>query len=170
MVFFVEDEMPELPDPPLPPTSPGAPDVAAAASTTLLVVWTLLKVLLPLTETTVVRNCAVTLPVLEEDTIEGVERVLKPAFTEDVDFVARVDCNWTLVMDAWIVWLETAVVAVKLFAEVEGLESVVCVLVGDESDVAIGVTEAVTVAAAEADVGVVKVGFAPPAVIVGTLF
>ena len=161
--------MPELPDPPLPPTSPGAPDVAAAASTTLLVVWTLLKVLLPLTETTVVRNCAVTLPVLEEDTIE-VERVLEPAFTDCVDFVARVDCDWTLGTDAWVVWLETAVVAVKLFAEVEGLESAVCVLVGDESDVAVGVPEAVIVAATEADVGAVKEGFAPPAVIVGTLF
>ena len=85
--------MPELPDPPLVPTSPGAPDVAAAASTTLLAVLTLLKVLLPLTETTVVRNCAVTLPVLEEDAVEEVERELMSEVTEGVDSVERVDCD-----------------------------------------------------------------------------
>ena len=94
--------MPELPDPPLVPTSPGAPDVAAAASTTLLAVLTLLKVLLPLTETTVVRNCAVTLPVLEEDAGE-VERELISEVTEGVDSVERADCDRALVTDAWVV-------------------------------------------------------------------
>lgn len=58
----------------------------------------------------------------------------------------------------------------KPFAEVVGLESVVCVLSDAESDVAVGVVEAVIVAATEAGVGVVKIGFAPPAVTVGTLF
>ena len=58
----------------------------------------------------------------------------------------------------------------KPFEEVVGLESVVCVLPDDESDVAVGVVEAVIVVATEAGVGVVKIGFAPPAVTVGTLF
>ena len=72
MTLFVDDEIPELPEPPLLPTSPGTLDEAAAASTTLLEVETLLKVLLPLTETTVVRICCVTLPVLEEDGVDVV--------------------------------------------------------------------------------------------------
>lgn len=58
----------------------------------------------------------------------------------------------------------------KSFAEVVGLESVACVLSDDESDVAVGVIEAVIVAATETGVGVVKIVLAPPAVTVGTLF
>ena len=58
----------------------------------------------------------------------------------------------------------------KPLAEVVGLESVVCVLSDDESDVAVGVVEVVIVAVTKAGVGVVKIGFAPPAVTVGTLF
>ena len=72
MTFFVDDEIPELPPLPLLPTSPGTLDEAAAASTTLLEVETLLMVLLPLTETTVVRISCVTLPVLEEDEVDVV--------------------------------------------------------------------------------------------------
>lgn len=72
MTFFVDDESPELPEPPLLPTSPGTVDDAAAASTTLLDVETLLKVLLPLTEMTVVRICCVTLPVLAENEVDFV--------------------------------------------------------------------------------------------------
>ena len=72
MTFFVDDESPELPEPPLLPTSPGTLDDAAAASTTLLAVETLLYVLLPLTEMMVVRICCVTLPVLEEDGVDDV--------------------------------------------------------------------------------------------------
>ena len=72
ITLFVDDDIPELPEPPLLPTSPGTLDVAAAASTTLLEVETLLKVLLPLTEITVVRISCVTLPVLEEDEVEVV--------------------------------------------------------------------------------------------------
>ena len=72
MTFLVDDDIPELPPPLLLPTSPGTLDVAEAASTTLLEVETLLKVLLPLTEITVVRISCVTLPVLEEDEVEAV--------------------------------------------------------------------------------------------------
>ena len=93
MTFFVEDEIPVLPDPPLVPTSPGAPEVAAAASTTLLVVLTLLTVLLPLTDTTVVRNCAVTLPVFDDEEGEDVEWELALDVTEDLDSVDTLGCD-----------------------------------------------------------------------------
>ena len=72
MTFFVDDEIPELPPPPLLPTSPGTLDEAAAASTTLLEVERLVLVLLPLTETIVVRISCVTLPVFEEDEVDVV--------------------------------------------------------------------------------------------------
>ena len=75
MTFFVDGEIPELPEPPLLPTSPGTLDEAAAASTTLLEVETLMKVLLPLTEMMVVRICCVTLPVLEVLEEDGVDVV-----------------------------------------------------------------------------------------------
>ncbi len=75
--IFLEDvESPEpLPEPPLFPLSPGAPDdEAEAAAMTLVVVWTLLTVLLPLTATIVVLICWVTLPVrLDELFDEAVE-------------------------------------------------------------------------------------------------
>ena len=71
MIFLDEDESPELPPSPLlSPFRPGA-SVAEAAATTVLDVATLLKVLLPLTETIVVSTCWVTLPVK----LEGEERV-----------------------------------------------------------------------------------------------
>jgi len=75
--IFLEDvESPEpLLEPPLFPLSPGAPDdEAEAAAMTLVVVWTLLTVLLPLTATIVVLICWVTLPVrLDELFDEAVE-------------------------------------------------------------------------------------------------
>ena len=70
ITFFVDAEIPELPPPLLLPTSPGTLDEAAAASTTLLEVETLLIVLLPLTETTVVRIPCVTLSGLEADGVD----------------------------------------------------------------------------------------------------
>ena len=72
MTFFVDDESPELPEPPLLSTRPGTLDDAAAASTTLLAVETLVCVLLPLTEMMVVRICCTVLPVLEEDGVDDV--------------------------------------------------------------------------------------------------
>lgn len=64
-IFLDDDERPDLPESPLSPLSAGAPDdeVADCAAMTLLVVVAMLIVLLPLTDTTVVTTCWVTLPV-----------------------------------------------------------------------------------------------------------
>ena len=71
MILLEDDESPELPPSPLlSPFRPGA-SVAEAAATTVLDVATLLKVLLPLTETMVVSTSWVTLPVK----LEGEGRV-----------------------------------------------------------------------------------------------
>ena len=86
MTFFVEDEIPEVPEPLLPPTSPGILDEAAAASTTLLEVETLLKVLLPLTEITVVSISCVTLPVLKE-AVDDADRVAVSAVAKSFDWL-----------------------------------------------------------------------------------
>lgn len=95
-IFFEDGERPEpLPEPPLFPLSPGAlDDDADAAAMTLLVVWTLLKVLLPLTDTTVVLNCWVTLPVrLDKADDEAVEWVELRDIVEARDSVVVRTCE-----------------------------------------------------------------------------
>ena len=89
-IFLDFDDRPVLlPGLPVFPFSPRAPDDEAdAAAMTLLVVWTLLMVLLPLTETIVVLICWVTLPVrLDKVVDEAVECTEPPEVVEDLDSV-----------------------------------------------------------------------------------
>ena len=99
MILFEEDDRPELPPPPLLPLRLAAPDdvaVADAAATTLLLVLILLKVLLPLTEITVVTTASVTLPVFVDDAMVEVVEVIEcedaSKVVEDLDSAEITDC------------------------------------------------------------------------------
>ncbi len=91
MIFFVEFDNPELVPPELLPLRPGDVEVvdAEAASTTWLVVTTLLKVLLPLTEIIVVTTASVLLLCGEVVAVDSTEKT-----PEDEDVELKANDDW----------------------------------------------------------------------------
>lgn len=123
MMLFECDDRPELPPPELLPLRPAAPEaeaVADSAAMTLLVVWTLLKVLLPLTEITVVTTACVTLPVFFDEVVpESLD------FEEASNVVDDLD-------SAELTGEDCVLVIVGSVADVDVVEGVVAPLVEDE--------------------------------------
>ena len=165
-IFFEEEDRPELPvEPSSFPLSPGAPDAEAdAAAMTLLVVWTLLRVLLPLTDITVVSNRWVTMPV-RLDTVDEAPVVC----VETVGFVELLDPVVVRTCDDASLTVEAAgvceglrdVVAVLSFEEGALVEVMIAALTEEGKDTVAGVEEGGTdpgadVGAADVDEALVK--------------